>query len=127
MTQFFRNPDAFADDYSVERWKLGRTLLVDLRSKSPELELLKPLCFHHRQMDDGAARPFGALLDRFTGCEGVAGMVAARFRSMMGVHDRRRWMDLAAALSKAGHYLQAMRALENCMVVQFLHPHYGYS
>ena len=133
LETFFNDPDfhsydspEWKDEGVIEDHEACRPLRMDVRdSEIPELELLKPLCFHHRDLQPTNEKLFGDLLSRFGTSHPVAAEIGKRFRSPLDIHDRRLWISLSHALCSMEEWGLAISALENCLEIQYKFPHCG--
>lgn len=135
IKRFLANPDKYSIDNKINdgEWpkprgkKKWKPLLFDFQSATPELELLKPLVLNSSSYQEIDQPHVQKLIERFGSSDGVAAIIREHLHEPEDVFDRTCWLKLADDLIKQQHYIQALRALDNCRLTFYIYPQHGYS
>lgn len=133
LGQAFADPDRYSPDNPFGKQgaprgddSAWRSLKIDPDGAGvPELELLKPMSLHYRDLESRNEDLFRRLSKRFDSGEPRAKLIREHFRAASDLHDRKRWIALSDGLVRLEHWGDAIQALDNCHTILFIHPHYG--
>jgi len=125
LDRFFGNPDLYSHDHPKHRGnappedlRASTALRISPRATCAELELLKPLYFHYRDLERCEEGLFKGLWKRFGTADPRGDRIRKTFRTPAKLHDRKAWLTLADGFARSGFSNEAICALENCHAVQ---------
>lgn len=133
LRRAFADPDRFSPDNPFNKQgapavddDAWRSLKIQPDTASvPELELLKPMSLHYRDLESDSEDLFRRLSRRFGSGDVRAELIRGQFRAAADLHDMQRWIAVSDGLAGLAHQRDAIQALDNCHTILFIHPHYG--
>jgi hypothetical protein len=133
LGQAFADPDRFSRDNPFSKQSVPwaddsawSSLRIDADgANATELELLKPMSLHYRDLESNSEHLFRNLSKRFGSEDPRAKLIREHFKASPDLHDRKRWVALSDGLIRLERWRDAIQALDNCHTILFIHPHYG--
>ena len=136
FTRLFKDPEHFSDwdidtdeHKEVPRDKSGpweRWMIDPNASETPELEFMKPFVLQEDWGSEEAERKLGDLWSRFGTDDPISCAIAECLPDLRQTLSVEQWMRLSEKLLKIDQPREAIRSLENGLVLCSASPQYGF-